>query len=265
MTDTIVRRPRGGRIRPVYLYAAGGLAVAGALLWTRHNRNNATAGDPGTTVDPNADSGAYTDYGSSDYYNGDYSGISGNYGGTTPGLYGYYDPSTGAFITGSGSTVTAPTNNAQWTQQATAYLVGQGYNPTAVLTALGAALAGVGLTQHQYDIVTAAIAAEGQPPQGFKKPPFVAPAAGQPSLKPAPRLTLASQTKTHATLAWTQVQGATHYRLRHALTGTVVYDGPGHSAVVTRPKTGSHAFIVVAYDRNKQVSKESNRVSVTHQ
>ena len=95
-------------------------------------------------------------------------GYSGAYG-TTPSLYGYTDPSTGAFITGvgagSGGYVTQPTTNASWAQEVEAYLQNLGYDPMAVATAIGKYLTGQTLTSDQQGIVAAAQGFFGPPPQ----------------------------------------------------------------------------------------------------
>jgi hypothetical protein len=96
-----------------------------------------------------------------------------------------YDPSTGLVMTGggnlgdqysvpggSGSSSTSyagptiPQNNLQWTQDATTYLTGLGYEQTAVAGALGAYLNRATLTTTQVTIVQAATAAVGPPPYG---------------------------------------------------------------------------------------------------
>jgi len=88
--------------------------------------------------------------------------------GLTPGDEGTYDPLTGTYLPGLGSTtpVTTVASNAEWAQAAEATLVGDGYDPATVAAALGAYLLGVPLTADQYAIVQAAIAFEGQPPNG---------------------------------------------------------------------------------------------------
>ena len=96
-----------------------------------------------------------------------------------------YDPSTGLVMTGGGnlgddysvpggsgsssvsySGPVIPQNNLQWTQDAQTYLVGNGYEQTAVAAALGAYLNRATLTTAQVAIVQAAVAAVGPPPFG---------------------------------------------------------------------------------------------------
>ena len=102
-------------------------------------------------------------------YSQEYSGY-GGYGvggGGVPQQFGYYDPTTGAFISGTGSTgtVIGPGTNASWAQQVEAYLQGVGYDPTAVAAAIGKYLTGQTLSSDQAGIVAAATGFFGNPPQ----------------------------------------------------------------------------------------------------
>jgi hypothetical protein len=60
------------------------------------------------------------------------------------------------------------TTNAQWTQAAVTQLQQDGYQPMAVLTALGKYINGVAVNANETGIVQAAIAVEGFPPQAGK-------------------------------------------------------------------------------------------------
>lgn len=156
----------------------GGVGAAGIVIWyIMRNKSQAAATDP--TLDPNA--------AAADAYGG--YGVSG-YGSNIPSQFGYYDPTTGAYITGSGipgSTVTAPSTNAEWAQQVEAYLQGLGYDPTAVGNAIGRYLSGMHLTQTQGGIVAAAKAFFGKPPGGAP-PVVINPPAGQHTPKSYSRL-----------------------------------------------------------------------------
>lgn len=156
----------------------GGVGAAGIVIWyIMKNRSAQAAGTDPTATDPYA----------TDQYGG--YGVSG-YGSNVPSQFGYYDPTTGAYITGSGisgSTVTAPSTNAQWAQQVEAYLQGLGYDPVAVGNAIGKYLTGQHLSQNQAGIVAAAKAFFGQPPTGA--PPIVVnPPSGQHTPKSYSRL-----------------------------------------------------------------------------
>jgi hypothetical protein len=136
----------GGAIVVYYVMRSRSAAAAGS-----------TAADQG--IDPNTGIP----------YSQESSGLNSPYG-TTPSLYGYTDPSTGAFISGvgSGSTgvVTAPSTNASWAQEVESYLGNLGYDPMAVAAALGKYLTGQTLSSDQAAIVAAAQGFWGNPPQG---------------------------------------------------------------------------------------------------
>lgn len=150
----------------------GGVGAAGLVIWyvmksrSASNQQAASAGDLASQgIDPNTGIPYSQEYG--------------GYGamGTTPSLYGYVDPTTGAFISGAGagSTVLQPTTNASWAQQVEAYLQTLGYDPIAVGAAIGKYLTGQSLTADQQSIVAAALAFFGQPPQGAPPPVTVPP------------------------------------------------------------------------------------------
>ncbi|MGI0135327.1 MAG: hypothetical protein ACREBW_10270 [Candidatus Micrarchaeaceae archaeon] len=140
------------------LVAGGGVALIALIyIYKKQSAANASTAatnpgiDPATGIPYADEQGAY----SSPY-------------GTTPSLYGYTDPSTGAFITGTGagSTVTQPSTNASWAQEVEAYMQNLGYDPTAVAAALGKYLVGGTLTADQQSIVQAALGFFGNPPNG---------------------------------------------------------------------------------------------------
>lgn len=111
------------------------------------------------------------------YYNdGDYSAASGGAVGVTP---------TSSF--------TPSATNATWTQGAATYLQSFGYDGTAVLSAIGKYLNGDALTQDEYDIVQAAIGAEGNPPTGAPTP-HLATNTGQSTPPPTPAAPAAAWT-----------------------------------------------------------------------
>lgn len=133
----------------------GGLGAAAVVIYmVMRARSNAA-----TSTDPNVDPATGVPY-SQEY---------GGYGaqGVSPSLYGYVDPTTGAFISGAGAgnTVIQPSTNASWAQQVEAYLGQIGYDPLAVGAALGKYLTGQTLSADQQAIVAAALGFYGQPPQ----------------------------------------------------------------------------------------------------
>lgn len=157
------------KIKPWMLYAGGGAVVLGVYFFVIRPRSQAAAtGDP--TIDT---SGVDSSLG--------YADTSGNtYG--SGSLGGYYDPSTGTFIpTGGDTTITAPSTNAAWVQQASAYLAQSGYNRVAVLSALGryvTSTRSIAVSEHELHIIQSAIGAEGYPP--VRPPdPHLQPSGGQ--------------------------------------------------------------------------------------
>lgn len=148
----------------------GGVAAAGIVYWA-YKRNKASTATAGS-VDPNIDPTTGQPYTSG------YSSSGGGAVGTTPSLYGYTD-AFGNLISNPGTTtVTHPTTNGAWVQQAAGYLIANGYDPLTTLTALGKFVAGSGLTDDQMGIVQAAKAAEGEPPEPVA-PAHITPPVGQ--------------------------------------------------------------------------------------
>lgn len=160
------KKTRLSRNKKLALFAVGGIGGLGLIIWYRNRQANAsntanaaTANNTGG-IDPNAiDPNTGIPYSEEGY------GAAG-----TPGLYGGYNPLTGGYNPGPGNpTVYSPTNGT-WAIEAEQYLVSLGYDPTTVATALGLYLAGRPLSQDEYDIVTAAIGFEGNPPNGAPTP-----------------------------------------------------------------------------------------------
>lgn len=137
----------------------GGVGAAGIVIWyMMRAKSGASAAGADPNIDPNTGI-PYAQESSSGY--GGY-GIG---GGGVPQQFGYYDPQTGQYITGTGSVTTPPTN-ASWAQQVEAYLQTVGYDPTTVAAALGKYLTGQVLSSDQQGIVAAAVGFYGNPPQG---------------------------------------------------------------------------------------------------
>jgi Fibronectin type III domain len=144
-------------------------------------------------------------YGYGPYGLGAYGGGTGQYG------YGYYGAGVPVGV------VQQATTNAQWSQAAMSALSTAGYNPMTVLAALGQYLLGGNLTSDQAQIVTAAIAAEGYPPQsgatGF--PPQMhtggTPGGGQTGetkAGPISSLTATNATRTSFVAKWSAASNA---------------------------------------------------------
>lgn len=165
--------PAFGKARPKNqrLLLIGGLGAGGVVgyIWYERRKANAanTTGISSTGIDPNTgvpysqesiDPNTGVPYASEQSYGGL---------GVTPGALGTYNPLTGQYIPGLGSTIptaSIPASNAQWAAAAETALTGYGYDPLAVATALGLYLGGQPLSQDQYQIVQAALAFEGNPP-----------------------------------------------------------------------------------------------------
>jgi PASTA domain len=148
------RKPKLTTKKKVLLGAAGaGVGLIGYIVIKRKSAASAasTAGTTDNSTEPDYSTGLSMD-------NGAY--------GVTPGAEGTYDPLTGQYIPGLGTTTTPVTvaTNAEWAQAAEAALVAQGFDPATTAAALGAYLVGVPLTADQYSIVTAALGFEGNPP-----------------------------------------------------------------------------------------------------
>ena len=137
-----------------WLLIGGGVAALAVVYYVMKSRSSASGIDPATGIP----------------YDQEYSAAGAGAGpvGATPSLYGYIDPTTGAFISGAGAPglVTAPSTNASWAQQVEAYLQNLGYDPIGVAAAIGKYLTGQTLSQQQADIVRAALGFFGNPPQG---------------------------------------------------------------------------------------------------
>jgi PASTA domain len=163
-------KPKMNNKKKYTLFAVGGIGGLGLVLWYRkHSASSSSSTDTSGTDTSTADSGIDPSTGIP--YADEYGGDTGAYG-VTPGAEGTYDPLTGQYIPGYGTTgqVTTIATNAEWAQAAITTLTGEGYDPATVTTAIGLFLAGQALTQNQYDIVTAAIGVEGNPPSSVTPP-----------------------------------------------------------------------------------------------
>lgn len=198
-------------------YMGGGVAVIGGVYYYRKHASSKSTTAPvdTSTIDPNTGLPYDTSGGSSGYT---------PIQGTTPSLYGYTDPGTGATISGGSpgsSVITGPSNNGQWAQQVEAYMVQQGFDSITVGLALGKYLTGQGLTNDQMAIVQTALAFEGNPPTAVPAP-HVNPPAGQGggttggTPKPSPSVDLPAPsvgTPNGHTINWTPVNGASRYHV----------------------------------------------------
>lgn len=169
---------KGKNTKTWFIIGGIGVAVIVFYMWSMKK----SSGSSSQSTDPNIDPATGVPY-SAEYSTG--GGYSNPYGASSS-LSGYYDPGTGAFISGSGSTVTSPATNASWAQQVEAYLVtNAGYSATDVAAAIGKALTGQPLNTDQAAIVAAAKGFFGEPPQGMP-PQLVTGTTGQSSTNATP-------------------------------------------------------------------------------
>lgn len=144
---------------------------------------------------------------------------------------------------------TAPSDNDEWFQRASNYLVGKGLSGSQVSYSLGRWLGGESLTPQDRAIVDMAIAAIGNPPTQpppspnappppvnlppRTTPPMPGVPGNKPVHKPGPpvRPHLVSATTSRATLAVTAVPGATSYRW--FLDGDLANSTPGPTVTLT--------------------------------
>jgi hypothetical protein len=148
----------------------GAVGAAGIAIWyimrARSQSGSSQGVDPTTGI-------PYAQETSAGY--GGY-GVAG--GGNVPSQFGYFDPTTGQYITGTGSQVVGPGTNASWAQQVEAYLQTVGYDPMAVAAAIGKYLTGQQLTSDQGGIVSAAVGFYGNPPGGAPPINIASPGSG---------------------------------------------------------------------------------------
>lgn len=135
----------------------GAVATAGIVIWYVMRARSQSSSSTSTT-DPSIDPSTGLPY--AQEYGGYGAGGMG-----VPQQFGYYDPTTGQYITGTAS-VTAPPTNASWAQQVESYLQTVGYDPTTVAAAIGKYLTGQTLSSDQQGIVAAAVGFYGNPPLG---------------------------------------------------------------------------------------------------
>lgn len=220
--------PGVGKV-PKPALAATGAVAAGILAYAYwKHRNNASAASTATPADSSASA---TDTSAIDPATGvPYADEFGSYGSGGYSGIGVFDPSTGGtFGTGYGTgTVQTVSTNAAWAQAAELYLtqVAGWQDSHEVASALGKVLTGQYITPSQLEIFNAAVAFEGNPPQGY--PPLnTTPPVGPPSTGPVPPVSglhVTSTTKNSIGLQWSATTGVDSY---------LVSSSTGHSFNVT--------------------------------
>lgn len=134
----------------------GGAVALGILGYAYYNRANSAGYVDGTGEEIAGDDLGYSDESEFGY------GVSGQY---------IYDPASGGIIgTGYGGgkqVITDVSTNAAWAQAAILLMRQYGYEATLVTDAIGKALNGSPMTQDELNVFNAALALQGQPPQGY--------------------------------------------------------------------------------------------------
>jgi hypothetical protein len=172
-----------------------------------------------------------------------------------------YGLDDGADDQGTGSYGFRGTTDAQWTQYATAQLTSsEQWSYTAIVTALGKYLNGKPLTTTEQQIVQAAIAVAGHPPQSPTKP--VVPGGDTP-ITVAPTGLKGTGQATAVTLTWSPVAGATSYRIyRQGVTENVGVSADTSAQVGGLNPNTSYRFKVAAVTEGGKVGPGSDWVTV---
>jgi hypothetical protein len=185
--------------------------------------------------------------------------------GTLPAVAGAVDDSN---LYGSGtstSTTTSDygftgTSNSQWTQYATTQLQqSDSWSYTDIVTALGNFVNNKALTATQQQIVQAAIAVAGYPPEGSHT--IIPGGDTSPTVAPT-GVHVTSTTTTTVALSWTAVAGADGYRIYRSGVSQVVGEAFTTSGTVggLTPNT-SYSFSVAAHNSSGTIGPKSSAVS----
>jgi hypothetical protein len=182
--------PKIGTVKKTQLFAVVG--VAGGIVVYAWWRSRSAVVDDGQAVEevlPEDPFQGLTDSGS---------------GGGGP--VGGYSSGSG----GSDTATTAPTTNAAWSQLAAEKLAAS-YEPQVIDAALGRYLGRQPLTTLDQEVVRAAIARAGYPPEGG---PYTVISGGNTDIKTAPTgLKAVAASSTAVDLTWAPVAGAVSYRI----------------------------------------------------
>lgn len=188
--------------------------------------------------------------------------------GLLPGVAGAVNTDGTIPNAGGGNTTTTNTggtgpghfaNNAEWSAWVTANLPTDKWTGTDIVTALGAALAHNPTDMTQQQIVQAAIALGGEPPEG----PIVLVGGGQTGLTVAPSITGSSATATSAKLTVSPVAGASGYlAYRSGVTAPVGESSSTDIEVDGLKANTSYGFQVAAMAGNGSPGPKSATVTV---
>jgi hypothetical protein len=179
-------------------------------------------------------------------------------GGTLPSVSGAVSGDNSYGLPGQDTTTDSygfqGTTNSQWTQYATTQLsaASDKWSYGDIASALGAFINNKPLTSTQQDIVQAAIALAGPPPEGTHP---IIPGGDTPITVAPTGLKVLSTTSTTVTLQWNKVAGAGYYRVYRSGSSTNVgaTDAANNSIVIggLTPNT-SYSFLVAA-DTTSQI------------
>lgn len=162
---------------------------------------------------------------------------------------------------GTGSYGFRGTTDAQWTQYATAQLTASDqWSFTAIVTALGKFIAGKPLTTTEQQIVQAAIAVAGHPPESPNKPTVP---GGDTPITVAPTGLKGTGAATAVTLTWGPVAGAGSYRIyRKGVTENVGVSNDTTAQVGGLDPNTSYQFKVAAVSEAGKTGPSSGWVTV---
>ena len=225
--------PKVGPVKKRTLYVTAGVAGAFVLwrYWQASRAASADAAAADSNGDGYADAGTLPQVAGQGGPIGDGSGGSGSGAGSTSDSYGFNG-----------------TTNSQWSQYAITQLSGASdkWSYGTIAAALGQFLANKPLTGVQTEIVQAAIAVAGPPPEGTHP---VIPGGSTPILVAPTGLKVLATTTTSVTLGFNPVAGAGYYRAYRSGASTNVgsTDAANHSIVVSGLHPGtSYSFQVAA-------------------
>lgn len=153
------------------------------------------------------------------------------------------------------------TTNSQWTEYVTGKLTAsESWTYTAIVTALGKYVKGRPLSSAEQDIVQAAIAVAGYPPESPSLP--VVPGGNTPITVAPSGVRVTATGDTWVNLAWQPVAGARDYRVYRSGAGTSAQvAGAGSTSVYGLQPNTTYSFQVAAVSLGGEVGPKSSAVS----
>lgn len=217
-------------------------AAAGGIIFYAYMKRRSGGTSP-TTDTSNPDAGTVNDPSIDPSTGEPYSDEFGSGYGSAVG-YGVTDPNTGYNYWAANQAVLSVSTNGQWAQAATAYLTANGYDEATVIAAIGKALSSQPLNSSELAIYDAAVAYEGNPPQGATIVQSSSSSSGSTgsTAKPgwARNQRVTATTTTTVTLAWSAASNATGYNIyvngkksRSTADTTITMSGLSHNTLYT--------------------------------